>query len=236
MTCITRISLIILLFLPLSEVFAQAEEIYSYRKGDPYGIGKWYMGREIAHVMGHQGIDWLERPEREEEEKVSKLLRNLDIQPGDSIADIGAGSGYHAIRMAQLANEGIIYAVDIQDEMLAVINKKSKDLDIDNILTVKGRVDDTGLEENSVDKVLMVDVYHEFEFPYEMMKSIFTALQPDGRVFLVEYRKENAWVPIKTIHKMSEAQAVKEMEAVGFRLERNIGNLPWQHCMVFVKK
>ena len=214
---------------------AQTDKSYSFKPGDPYGIGKWYMGREIAHVMGHQGINWLERPEREKEEKVSKLLRNLEIRPNDTIADIGAGSGYHAIRMAKIAANGLVFAVDIQDEMLDEIRKRCAKDSVYNVKAIRGREDHTQLKKNSVDKVLMVDVYHEFSFPAEMMASIYEALKKDGKVFLIEYRKENEWVPIKTIHKMTETQAVKEMEAAGFKLDKNIGNLPWQHCMVFVK-
>ncbi len=209
---------------------------YTFKKDDPYGIGKWYMGREIAHVMGFHGMDWLERPERDEEENVSKLIRNLKIENGDVIADIGAGSGYHTFRMAPLTDDGMVYAVDIQDEMLEVMERKKRKTDIENVVTVQGTEQSVELPYGLVDKVLMVDVYHEFAFPKEMMASIKKALKQDGEVYLVEYRKEDAWVPIKDIHKMTEAQAVKEMKAAGFILERNIGNLPWQHCMVFKKR
>jgi precorrin-6B methylase 2 len=209
---------------------------YEYKKGDPNGIGKWYMGREIAYVMGYHGIDWLERPERESEEKTEKLIKNLDIAQDDVIADIGAGSGYHSFRMAPLASNGTIYAVDIQDEMLAVIESKKTTEKIANIETVKGSERSVNLPKNSVDKVLMVDVYHEFSHPKEMLESIVEALKPSGKIFLIEYRKENKWVPIKEVHKMSEAQAVKEFEAAGLQLMKNEGNLPWQHCMVFEKR
>lgn len=209
---------------------------YEFKKGDPNGIGKWYMGREIAYVMGYHGIDWLERPERESEEKTEKLIKNLDIDQGDVIADIGAGSGYHSFRMAPLVSNGTIYAVDIQDEMLAVIESKKAAEKIANIETVKGSERSVNLPKNSVDKVLMVDVYHEFSHPKEMLESIVEALRPDGKIFLIEYRKENKWVPIKEVHKMTEAQAVKEFEAAGLQLMKNEGNLPWQHCMVFEKR
>lgn len=207
---------------------------YVYKKGDPNGIGKWYMGREIAHVMGFQGMSWLERPEREEEENTATLLKNMDIQPTDDIADIGAGSGYHVFKMAPMASKGTIYAVDIQDEMLAAIREKMEAQDVRNIKMVKGGEQGVNLPENSVDKVLMVDVYHEFNYPKEMIASIKKALKPDGKIFLIEYRGEDRSVPIKAVHKMTEAQAVKEMNAAGFILERNDDNLPWQHCMVFI--
>ncbi len=211
-------------------------ENYTYRKGDPNGIGKWYMGREIAHVMGFQGMQWLERSNREEEENTSKLLLDMAIEAGDTIADIGAGSGYHVFKMATMAHEGLVYAVDIQEEMLAALRKKKANGDSKNIVIVKGSEKSVNLPENSVDKVLMVDVYHEFNYPIEMIATVKKALRADGKLYLIEYRGEDASVPIKKLHKMTERQAVKEMKAAGMKLERNIGNLPWQHCLVFVKE
>ena len=212
------------------------DQKYIYKKGDYNGIGKWYMGREIAYVMGYEGIGWLERSQREKEENVSKLIQNMGIRPNDTIADIGAGSGYHAFRMAPLANKGMVYAVDIQTEMLMAIENSKETNNIKNIKTILGGEKSVYLAKNSVDKILMVDVYHEFSFPIEMIKSITIALKPKGELFLIEYRGEDPNVPIKRIHKMTEKQAVKEMEAAGFKLKINIDNLPWQHCMVFVKK
>lgn len=209
---------------------------YTLRRGDPSGIGKWHMGREIAHVMGYQGISWLERPEREKEEQASLLLKNMEIQPGDHIADIGAGSGYHVFKMAELAQIGQVYAVDIQDEMLNAMRQKAKSANVTNVQFVKGSEKNVNLPANSVDKLLMVDVYHEFSFPIEMLSSIKKALKPDGKIYLIEYRAEDRTVPIKRLHKMSEAQAKKEFEASGFELQENIGNLPWQHCLVFGHK
>ena len=209
---------------------------YTFKKGDYNGIGKWYMGREIAHVMGYQGIDWLKRPEREKEENVSMLIENLKIKSSDIIADIGAGSGYHVFKMAPLAENGFVYAVDIQIEMLVEIDKTKKSTKVKNVKTVLGTEKGIELPRNSVDKVLMVDVYHEFNFPAEMIASIKKAMKPNGELFLIEYRGEDPTVPIKKIHKMSEKQAVKEMKAAGFILKENITNLPWQHCMIFVKK
>jgi len=211
------------------------DQIYIYKTGDYNGIGKWYMDREIAYVMGYEGIGWLERSQREKEENVSKLIQNMGIKPNDTIADIGAGSGYHAFRMAPLANNGLVYAVDIQTEMLMAIENIKETSKIKNIKTILSSEQSVYLAENSVDKILMVDVYHEFSFPIEMITSIKSALKPKGELFLIEYRAEDPNVPIKRIHKMTEKQAVKEMEAAGFKLKRNINNLPWQHCMVFVK-
>ena len=227
------------LTLPLYNCVGQDNSLnaeYTYAKGDPNGIGKWYMGREIAQVMGYQGIYWLERPEREAEENTSTLLQDMAINSDDIIADIGAGSGYHVFKMSKMASEGIIYAVDIQEQMLAAINYRMDENRVKNVRTIKGTEMSVNLPENSLDKVLLVDVYHEFSYPIEMMQSINKALKDDGKVFLIEYRAEDARVPIKKVHKMTEVQAVKEMQAVGLRLEQNIDNLPWQHCMVFVKK
>jgi SAM-dependent methyltransferase len=212
------------------------DQKYIYKKGDYNGIGKWYMDREIAYVMGYEGIGWLERSEREKEENVSKLIQNMGIKTNDTIADIGAGSGYHVFRIAPIANKGMVYAVDIQTEMLMAIENIKETSKIKNIKTILGSEESVYLPENSVDKILMVDVYHEFSFPIEMITSIKSALKPEGELFLIEYRAEDPNVPIKKIHKMSEKQAVKEMNAAGFKLKRNINNLPWQHCMIFVKK
>nr|AOE08133.1 methyltransferase type 11 [uncultured bacterium] len=208
---------------------------YIYKKGDVNGIGKWYMGREIAHVMGFQGIGWLERYDREKEENVSNLIENMRIKSNDKIADIGAGSGYHVLRMAPLVKNGVVYAVDIQSEMLEVIKSKIELLKIKNVKTILGTEKSIQLPNNSLNKILMVDVYHEFCYPKEMILSIKNALKQDGELFLIEYRGEDPEVPIKKIHKMSEKQALKEMEVAGFKLKENISNLPWQHCMVFIK-
>ena len=209
---------------------------YTFKTGDNNGIGKWYMGREIAYVMGFQGINWLERSEREKEENVSNLIQNMRIKSNDIIADIGAGSGYHVFRIAPLAKKGLVYAIDIQREMLMTIEKTKEFNKIRNVETILGSEKSIYLPKNSVDKILMVDVYHEFNFPVEMIASMKNALKPNGELFLIEYRAEDSNVPIKKIHKMTEKQAVKEMEAAGFKLKRNIENLPWQHCMVFIKK
>lgn len=240
MNCIKNhllIFLTVVLFAQINYAQTQSEtEYYTYKKGDYNGTGKWYMGREIAYVMGFQGISWLERPEREEEEKVSKLIDNMAIQLGDDIADIGAGSGYHVFKMAPQTKTGTVYAVDIQPEMLNAIKTSTSFKINKNIKTVLGTENTVNLPENSIDKVLMVDVYHEFSFPREMMLSIKKALRKNGKIYLIEYRGEDDSVPIKTVHKMTEAQAVKELKAVGFKLEKNISNLPWQHCLVFVKE
>ena len=211
------------------------EDYYTCKRGDYNGIGKWYMGREIAYVMGFQGIGWLERSEREKEENVSSLIKNMKIKSNEVIADIGAGSGYHAFRIASLVTNGLVYAVDIQPEMLMAIEKTKEFKKVENIKTILGTEKTVELPKNSVDKILMVDVYHEFSFPVEMINSIKNALKPNGELFLIEYRAEDLKVPIKRIHKMTEEQAVKEMKAAGLVLKENIDNLPWQHCMIFIR-
>ena len=211
------------------------EDYYTFKRGDYNGIGKWYMGREIAYVMGFQGIGWLERSEREKEENVSSLIKNMKIKSNEVIADIGAGSGYHAFRIASLVTNGLVYAIDIQPEMLMAIEKTKEFKKVENIKTILGTEKTVELPKNSVDKILMVDVYHEFSFPVEMINSIKNALKPNGELFLIEYRAEDLKVPIKRIHKMTEEQAVKEMKAAGLVLKENIDNLPWQHCMFFIK-
>jgi SAM-dependent methyltransferase len=212
------------------------QKVYTFKKGDQNGIGKWYLGREIAYIMGYEGINWLERPEREKEENTSKLIKNMNIQPTDIIADIGAGSGYHVFKMAPLANKGAVYAVDIQPEMLQAILGNNQYKINKNIELVQGNEKSVNLPKNTFDKVLLVDVYHEFNFPLEMILSIKKSLKTNGKIYLIEYRSENPLIPIKKIHKMSEKQAIIEMKAAGFKLQENIDNLPIQHCMIFVQK
>lgn len=211
-------------------------EAYTYETPSRNGTGKYYLGREISYVMGHLAAGWLERPEREREENVSQAIENMGIQPDEHIADIGAGSGYYTFRMAQRVPEGQVFAVDLQPEMLSIMRRKISEEGIENVTLVQGSETSPQLDENSVDLVIMVDVYHELSHPREMMQEIVRALKPNGRFVLLEYRMEDPTVPIKRLHKMSEKQAVREMKSVGLRLRENIANLPWQHCMVFVKE
>ena len=224
---------IVILFNSCGSQTSETSGIYTYQIEDYNGIGKWYMGREIASVMGFEGMEWLERPERESEENVSTLIKNMSINLEDTIADIGAGSGYHTFRMALKAPKGFIYAIDIQEEMLSEISSRINNGYLKNIAPILGTETNINLIENSVDKILLVDVYHEFKYPYEMMESIKKALRPNGKIFIIEYRGEDPRVPIKKIHKMTEKQVVKEMKAIGLKLEVNMDNLPWQHCLIF---
>ena len=225
----------LLFFALLQTVTLIAQERYTVKSGDPNGISKWYMGRQIAHVMSHYGIEWLERKEREMEENTTQLLKNLAVQPGTVIADIGAGSGYHSTLLSKMVGNGKVYAVDVEPEMIAYIKDRIKLEGYKNIIPVLSTEQKVSLPANSIDVMLLVDVYHEFSFPYEMTLSMLEALKPGGKLVLVEFRAEDPNVPIKTIHKMSEQQAVKEFKASGFLFEKNIGNLPWQHCLIFRK-
>ncbi len=204
---------------------------------DPNGIGKFYMGREIAQVMGHQGAGWLERPEREKEEQPAKLLEVLQLKPGDVVADIGAGTGYHTFRMApRVGPKGKVLAVDIQPEMLAILRQRIKELKIDNVEPVLGAEADPKLPAGAVDLILLVDVYHEFAQPYEMTRALVQALKPGGRLVFVEFRLEDPEVPIKLVHKMTQKQVLKEMAPHPLEYVKTVSALPWQHVIFFKKK
>jgi len=201
----------------------------------PDGIGKFYMGREIAKVMGHTGALWLERPSRETEEQPSKVVNALNLKPNDVVADIGAGTGYMSFRIAPLLTKGKVFAVDIQPEMLDIIEFLNKENNITNVEPILATLTNPNLPPESVNLALMVDAYHEFENPREVMQGIFRALKPGGRVALVEYRGENPFIMIKRLHKMSQRQAQKEMQAVGLVWRETKNLLPQQHLMVFEK-
>ncbi len=206
-------------------------------KHDPNGIGKFYMGREIAHVMGPGGIPWLDRPQREDEENPAKVVEALELKGGEVVADVGAGSGYYTFRLApKVGEKGRVLAVDIEPRMLEAMRKRMEELKVANVELVLGTEKDPKLPEKGVDLVLLVDVYHEFAFPYEMMVAIRKGLKPGGRVALVEFRAEDPKVPIKEVHKMSEEQIKREMAAVGLAHVKTVGTLPWQHVAIFAKK
>ena len=196
------------------------------------------MGREIAHVMGYGGIGWLERKERVQEEAPAKLIKALELKEDMTVADVGAGSGYHCFLMSPLVGEkGKVIASDIQQEMLDAITKKAKEQKVTNLETVKGTTTDPKLPAGKVDLILMVDVYHEFEHPFEMMEKMVDALAPGGRLVFVEFRLEDDKVPIKLVHKMSERQVLREMEPFKEMTHtKTFKDLPWQHAIIFTKK
>lgn len=220
---------------PSAEVAVAETPSYTTAPPSRDGIGKIFMGREISHVMGHQGLNWLERDEREMEEAPSRAIALLDLAPEAVIADIGAGSGYYSFRIAPLVPKGKVIAVDIQQEMLDFLKTESAKRGVNNVQPHLGAIDDIKLPPGTLDAALMVDSYHEFSHPIEMLTSLRNALKPGGKIYLLEYRAEDPRVPIKPLHKMSEAQARKEFEALGFTFVENKPGLPWQHFLVFEK-
>ena len=203
----------------------------------PDGIGKRYMDREISAVMGWQGAAWLERNKREREERTDLLLEALALQPGMVIADIGAGTGYLSRRMAPLVMPGgKIIALDLQPEMVNILQAGVNRSGLKQIVVKLGAIDDIKLPKNSIDMAIMVDVYHELAFPYEVMSSIMLALKPRGRLVFVEYKAEDIRIPIKPLHKMSEAQIKREAGVFPLDWERTVSTLPWQHVVVFRKR
>ena len=220
---------------PVSAAPVAVPAKYETRAASPDGIGKVWMGREISQVMGHPGIGWLERTDREKEEAPSKAIARLELAPDAVLADIGAGSGYYSFRIARKLPQGKVIAVDIQPEMLDFLKAESVKLAVKNVQPHLGAIDDVKLPPASIDAALMVDAYHEFDHPVEMLASLRSALKPKGRIYLLEYRAEDENVPIKPHHKMTEAQARKEFEAAGFRFVVNKPDLPWQHLMIFEK-
>ncbi|MDG1357550.1 MAG: class I SAM-dependent methyltransferase [Akkermansiaceae bacterium] len=220
-----------------AEVYQPKACAYDHRQASRDGTGKVYMGREISEVMGHAAIHWLERPEREAEEATSRVMKGLakELKPDAVIVDVGSGSGYYSFQLANLVPQGKVIGVDIQPEMVDFLVQKAKRLGVNNVEANLGKVDSVQLPSESVDAAIMVDAYHEFSHPNEMMQSIVHALKFGGRVYLLEYRAEDDAVPIKPLHKMTEAQSIKEMEAVGLKHLKTEGFLPWQHFMIFEK-
>jgi precorrin-6B methylase 2 len=210
---------------------------YSSAPASADGIGKRYMGREIAGVMGWQGAAWLEREEREREERTDLLVRALQLRPGMVVADIGAGTGYLARRMAPAVMPGGRFlAVDVQPQMLRLLQDAVRQSGLTQIQPLLGAEDDVKLTAATVDLALMVDVYHELAWPHEVLASIVRALKPGGLLVFVEYRAEDPQVPIKTLHKMSEMQIKREATVHPLEWVRTVGTLPWQHLVVFRKR
>jgi predicted methyltransferase len=219
----------------LSAFAAASQARYEYRDAhDADGVGKFYYGREIAQVMGPGGVAWLERPEREAEERSDLLVAALDVKPGQTIADLGAGSGYYTFRIAPLVQpHGKVLAIDVEPLMLDAIRERIRRDGVTNVEAIRSARTDPNLPARSVDLLFMVDVYHELEFPYETLEKVRGALKPGGRVAVIEFRAEDPRVPIKNIHKMSERQIIREMSAVGFRHLSTVRSLPLQHLVWF---
>ena len=225
-----NIILLYYLFFQTGLVWTQS---YSFQTPTPDGIGKIYQGREISKVMGHLGASWLERSTRIDEENPNLAVDLLQLRKDMLVADLGAGTGYFTSKMAPKCS--VVYAVDIQQEMLDLNAKQMSKKGIKNVEFILGSNNQTGLPQNTLDLVLLVDVYHELENPHEIMSDIKLALNDSGKVALLEYRKEDPNVPIKPLHKMSIDQVIKEMNFIGLKLHMNIQKLPRQHMLIFSK-
>ena len=231
----TRLGLILLVISSVCAAAPPAETRYRIATPDRDGIGKFYMGRQITHVMGHQGASWLERGSRRSEERTDLLIASLPLEPDFIVADIGAGTGYFSFPVATRVPQGRVLAVDIQPEMLAMISSRMVQSGTTNVEPVLGGVESPNLAINSIDLAFIVDAYHEFSHPFEMGQGLFDALKPGGQLVLVEYRGEDASVPIKRLHKMTAQQAGKEMRALGFTGPDVLDVLPQQHILIFTK-
>lgn len=219
---------------PIALADSSNYEVRSHHSPD--GIGKVYLGREIAHVMGYEGANWLERYRRDGEEQPQKVINDLNLKSTDVVADIGAGTGYFSFRIAPRVPKGKVLAVDVQPEMIEILTTLKAKNHLSNVEPILSSTMDVNLPAESVDVALMVDAYHEFEYPQEVMTSIVKALKPKGRAVLVEYRAENPLILIKGLHKMTQTQVQKEMEAVGLTYLETKNDLPQQHLMIFEKQ
>jgi ubiquinone/menaquinone biosynthesis C-methylase UbiE len=236
LTCVCFLSCSFLTAQPERPKKAEKERYETRKEHDPYGTGKFYMGREIAQVMSYEGAGWLERPEREREEQVSKLMPSLQIKEGDVVADLGAGSGYHTMKLSKIVGaSGKVYAVDIQPQMLDIIGKRVRKDNIQNVVLVHNTEKDPKLPAGKIDMILMVDVYHELSYPHEVTVELVKALKPGGRLVFVEFRLEDKKVPILDVHRMSIKQVMKEMEPHGLKHAKTLNHLPWQHVIIFEK-
>jgi len=237
-----RIPLFVLLALGLSILFSDTHQVVaeesSATESSEKDIAKpgWYLGRRIARTMSFHGADWLIRNSREREEEPQKLIDALKLKPGQQVCDFGCGNGFYAIRIApSLGVQGKVYAVDIQQEMLDLLEQRCKARGVNNVLPVLATEEDSGLPSDQLDWLLMVDVYHELSDPGKVLGEIRKSLNPRGRIALVEYREEDLTVPIKPLHKMSQSQAMKELTANGFKLVGQFDGLPWQHVFFFAR-
>ncbi|WP_425397954.1 class I SAM-dependent methyltransferase [Aeoliella sp.] len=195
-----------------------------------------YMGRQIAQTMHYAGAPWLVRESREREEECSKLLKALEIKPRQTVCDLGCGNGFYTLKMAKLVGpKGTVWAVDIQPEMLELLDERATARGVTNLEPTLGTAISPNVPKGKLDLVLLVDVYHEFSHPKEMLSAIRDSLKPTGRVALVEYRTEDPEVPIKRLHKMSQQQVMKEYQANGFKLVGQYDELPWQHVFFFAR-
>ena len=226
---------ILLSVVSLAEAPRPEQTVYTHATPSRDGIGKYYFGREIAHVMRHRGARWLERKSRVQDEAPDQAVEAMQLASDAVVADICAGTGYFTFRIAEKIPAGQVYALDIQSEMLDIIRKRMQRRSMENVIPLQGEIDDPKLPSAAIDAVLLVDAYHEFAYPYEMMHGIVRSLRPGGKVFLIEYRGEDSRIPIKRLHKMTQQQAIREMDAVGLAWVETRDFLPTQNFMVFEK-
>ena len=220
----------------ITPVSPTADTGYSFYKGSADGIGKFYKHREIAHVMGVEGSDWLERNDRNKEENTQMAIAKITIPTDGVIADIGAGTGYYTFKLTQKVPHGKVYAVEVQDEFIAYLHHKKQTLKDSIVEVVKGTALSPNLPANSVDLAIMVDVYHELEYPREMLEALSKSLKKDGKILLIEYRGEDPAIAIKALHKTTVSQLNSEMEANGFKMFYQAEFLPIQHFLLYEKK
>jgi ubiquinone/menaquinone biosynthesis C-methylase UbiE len=217
------------------KTFIKPQTTYTYKQRSPDGTGKIYVTREIAQLMSPEGAAWLDRKSREKEENSNLAIQKMDLLPTSVVADIGAGTGYYTFKIAQKVPQGKVYAVEIQDEMIHYLNSRKKELEISNVTVIKGDAKSPHLPDNSIDLAIMIDVYHELEYPKEMLQHISKALKSNGKILLLEFRAEDPNIPIKPLHKMSVTQVNKEMAASGFKLSFDGEFLPIQHFLLYQK-
>src|ERR1017187_9439412 len=209
--------------------------IYTYRQRSDDGTGKIYLNREIAQVMSAEGAEWLDRKDRQKEENANLAIEKMDLSLNSVVADIGAGTGYYTFKIAEKVPYGKVYAVEIQDELIRYLNTRKMETGSTNVVVIKGDSESPNLPESSLDLAIMVDVYHELQYPKEMLQYISNALKNDGKILLLEYRAEDSKVPIKPLHKMSVEQVNKDMAVSGFRLVYDGEFLPIQHFLLYQK-
>ena len=213
-----------------------SDSLYTYGAASPGGTGKFYMGREIAHVMGASNAAWLDRSSRPQEEHTQLAIDKIEVPENGVIADIGAGTGYYTFKLAPKVPQGKVYAVEIQDEMITALKERKKKLNVTNVEVIKGSTTSVNVPGNSIDLAIMVDVYHELEYPVEMLTSIKKSLKKDGKILLIEYKGEDPAVAIRPLHKTTVEQLNKELSANGFKLTYEGKFMPIQHFLVYKKE
>lgn len=235
-TLLGLLAVLLLPGLPRADVpVAGSATPYVERPASRDGTGRFYMGREIGRVMPREAASWLERPTRAHEEYPDRVVAEMELAPDAEVADLGAGTGYFTFRLAERVPQGRVYAVEIQPELLEVIQRRAQAWGTANVVPVLASETDPGLSPESLDAVLLVDAYHELSYPFEVMSAVVRALRPGGRLFLIEYRGEDPRLPVMPRHSLSEAQARREMAAVGLRWRETRWFLPSQHFLVFEK-